>query len=108
MDSRGEQDTRREGGRTSDRNRLRLRIAGRVQGVGFRWWSREQAHQLGVSGTVRNCQDGTVDLRAAGPPDALSSLRARLAEGPPGARVERIEELPPDDAALPETFEIVR
>ncbi len=108
MDSRSERDSRPEEGRTSDRNRLRLRIAGRVQGVGFRWWSREQAHQLGVSGTVRNCQDGTVDLRAAGSTEALNSLKARLAEGPPGARVERIEELAPDDAALPEGFEIVR
>ena len=62
-------------------------MAGRVQGVGFRWFVREQARTLGVSGWVRNEPDGTVRLVAEGAPAALDALEARLREGPPAAVV---------------------
>lgn len=64
---------------------------GRVQGVGFRWWTRTQALRLGVTGTVRNRTDGTVEVRAHGSEQALASLQRLLHSGPPGAQVERVE-----------------
>ena len=67
-------------------------IHGRVQGVGFRWWTRSLATRLGIQGSVRNLPDGSVELRAAGDKDAIARLRAALNDGPPGSVVERIEE----------------
>lgn len=83
------------------------RVRGRVQGVGFRWWTRTRARALGLSGTVRNCADGTVEVRVRGADEAVKELRRHLSSGPPGARVEEVEELPPGE--VPEgSFEIVR
>jgi len=70
------------------------RVTGRVQGVGFRWWTRSLATRLGISGSVRNLPDGSVAVQATGADNQLRELRARLAEGPPGARVASIDPLP--------------
>jgi acylphosphatase len=72
-----------------------FRVRGRVQGVGFRWWTRAQASRLGVAGTVRNAADGSVEVHARGPESALAALERLLAEGPPHARVEAVEPIPP-------------
>ena len=72
----------------------RFVVHGRVQGVGFRWWTRLQADRLGVSGTVCNRSDGTVEVRARGTPEQLDALRELLGRGPAGARVQRVEEEP--------------
>lgn len=85
-----------------------FRVTGRVQGVGFRWWTTRQAKELGLRGTVRNCEDGSVELRLAGPDEALSRMEARLHEGPPTARVERVEPVSAAAAELPDDFRIVR
>lgn len=69
-----------------------FRVRGHVQGVGFRWWTRSQALRLGVSGSVRNCPDGTVEVHARAPDEVLGRFRDLLAKGPPGARVEQVEE----------------
>jgi acylphosphatase len=83
------------------------RIRGRVQGVGFRWWVQRQAHALGLTGQVRNCADGSVEIRARGSEDAIRALRGRLRTGPPMARVTDIESFVP--APVQEsTFEIER
>ncbi len=82
-----------------------LRIRGRVQGVGFRWWVRAEAQRLGVRGIVRNRRDGSVEVVLAGAAQAVEDLCARLRIGPPGARVDGVEELPPPKD-LPESFEI--
>jgi acylphosphatase len=71
-----------------------FRVTGRVQGVGFRWWTRSQATRLGLSGSVRNLSDGTVAVHARGADEQLRDLQAQLAEGPPGARVQSVEPLP--------------
>lgn len=68
-----------------------FQVHGRVQGVGFRAFVRDAAHSLGLSGWVENAWDGTVAGRAEGPPEALSRFRERLAEGPPWARVLRVD-----------------
>lgn len=90
--------------------RFHLRIAGRVQGVGFRWFAREEARRLDLAGWVRNLSTGEVEILAEGPRAALEELAKRLGEGPPGARVEVVHRLPPpDDAgALPSPFAIQR
>ena len=71
-----------------------FRVTGRVQGVGFRWWTRSLATRLGVSGAVRNLPDGTVLVHARGTDDQLEQLRAHLVQGPPGAFVDAVEPLP--------------
>jgi acylphosphatase len=90
----------------NDHNRVHLRITGQVQGVGFRWFVVSCARRLGLPGWVRNNPDGSVELEAAGAARDLAILRDRLAVGPPGARVERVAELPSSTAPLPDRFAI--
>jgi len=74
---------------------IHLKISGRVQGVGFRWFVTEKARRLGLSGWVKNRADGNVEVAAAGDPAALELLEAAVAAGPPGAEVKHVERLPP-------------
>jgi acylphosphatase len=69
-----------------------FQVQGRVQGVGFRWWTRAQARRLGVRGSVRSRVDGSVESRASGSDAQLADLRRVLSEGPPGASVTSIVE----------------
>ncbi|MGH2358594.1 MAG: acylphosphatase [Candidatus Limnocylindria bacterium] len=72
--------------------RLTARVAGRVQGVGYRWWAIRQADALRLTGWVMNHDDErTVELVAEGSPEALDELERRLVRGPAGARVEQVE-----------------
>jgi acylphosphatase len=71
---------------------MTARVTGRVQGVGFRWWSRRQAETLGLVGWVMNGDDErSVELVAEGRPDALDELERRLRAGPDSARVEQVD-----------------
>lgn len=88
--------------------RLRLRLYGTVQGVGFRAFTRAAARRHGVHGYVLNRQDGAVELEAAGPDGALAAFRATVSQGPPYAAVQRVEELEPSARTLGTSFEIVR
>lgn len=85
-----------------------FRVRGRVQGVGFRWWTRQTADRLGLGGSVRNCRDGTVEVRAAGSGEALEELARALRSGPSSARVHAVEELEADPNTGRKSFEIVR
>ena len=88
---------------------LRVRISGRVQGVGFRWFVREEARRLGLSGWVMNLPDGEVEVAAGGEAASLVRLRRALEVGPSGARVDRVEDVdgaPPPQ--LPYPFNIQR
>ena len=67
-------------------------VFGRVQGVWYRGTARERARQLGLSGWVRNCDDGSVETVACGTLEALADFRSWLYEGPPSARVDRVDE----------------
>ncbi len=67
-------------------------IRGRVQGVGFRWWTRQTADALGVVGTVRNLPDGTVRVIARADEEAMLQFADKLRDGPPFSRVEAVEE----------------
>ena len=65
--------------------RLTAWIAGRVQGVGFRWWVRARALELGLAGSVENLEDGRVKVVAEGPVGRCRELLALLAgPGTPG------------------------
>lgn len=75
-------------------------VMGRVQGVGFRWWARSLATELGVSGTVRNLPDGSVAVHARGTDEQLAELQRQLRRGPPGARVLVMEPLPFSSAGV--------
>ncbi|HGY90929.1 MAG TPA: acylphosphatase [Planctomycetes bacterium] len=81
--------------------RLRVVATGRVQGVGFRWFVRENAQALGVEGWVRNRADGTVECLLVGEPEAVDSLLERIREGPPHARVDAVDVECAEDAAGP-------
>ncbi len=85
--------------------RKAFKVHGRVQGVGFRWWAQRLARSLGLRGSVRNCVDGTVEVVVAGSASAVSQMKERLEDGPPAARVVRLEELTPPER-VPEDFEI--
>jgi acylphosphatase len=91
-------------------DRLHVRVAGRVQGVGFRWFIREEARRLGVAGWVRNLPTGEVEVLAEGDEAVLSALARTIGKGPPGSRVEVVHRLPEPDTAgeLPRPFAIDR
>lgn len=74
-----------------DRVRVHALISGLVQGVWYRQSTFEKAAELGVYGWVRNLPDGRVEFLAEGPKPALEALIAWAHEGPPLARVERVE-----------------
>jgi len=71
--------------------RLQAIVRGDVQGVGFRYFVQRKAQQLGLSGWVRNNDDGTVELVAEGSRQQLEQLKRALEEGPRLARVDRVE-----------------
>lgn len=71
--------------------RLHAVVRGDVQGVGFRYFVQRRADQLGLSGWVRNNDDGTVEVTAEGERAGLEQLKQALEEGPRMARVERVD-----------------
>ncbi|HEX5715079.1 MAG TPA: acylphosphatase [Thermoanaerobaculia bacterium] len=71
---------------------VRWRLRGRVQGVGFRWFTRNAARELGVAGKVRNLPDGGVEIEAVAPEGVLEHFKKRVLEGPPGARISGLDE----------------
>lgn len=80
-----------------------------MQGVGFRWFVREQAELLALTGWVRNTDDGAVEIAARGVYESLIVLEARARRGPTGARVDAVEHVePPRDTDYPEPFAIAR
>ena len=84
-----------------------FRVFGRVQGVGFRYYTLRKANALGVYGWVRNEADGSVLVHAHLSPEALDPFRRSLENGPPFARVERIDETPSTDPNLPTLTEFI-
>ncbi len=78
---------------------LRCHVSGRVQGVGFRYATAEQALRLGITGYVRNLPDRRVEVLACGEERAVNTLRNWLWQGPQLARVSAVrqETLPYQD-----------
>jgi acylphosphatase len=67
------------------------RVRGRVQGVGFRWYTERAALREGLHGWVRNAPDGAVEIEVEGDLEAVARFEAAIAQGPPGARVDDLE-----------------
>lgn len=81
--------------------RLRLRVSGRVQGVGFRWFALFEAQRLGLTGWVRNLPDGDVEAEAQGESAALEAFASALGRGPASAEVASVRR----ETAAPRTDE---
>jgi acylphosphatase len=73
------------------RRARRYRVHGRVQGVGFRFFTRESARRENVNGWVQNLPDGSVEVLAEGEAASLDRFEQRLREGPRGARVDHLD-----------------
>ena len=67
-------------------------VHGRVQGVGYRAFADYAALDHGLEGWVRNRRDGAVEAVFAGPPDAVAAMIETCRRGPPGARVDAVDE----------------
>lgn len=77
-------------GSQDDEVRLEAILRGRVQGVGFRWFTVARATALGCTGWVANRPDGSVHVVAEAGRGVLEQLLAELREGPEGARVDAV------------------
>lgn len=89
-----------------ERQTIRVRVTGRVQGVGFRAWTRSQARMLDLDGWVRNEDDGCVAALFQGEAESLAQMLTRLQQGPAGAAVSRVEREDDGDAAIIHGFEV--
>ena len=69
----------------------RLVVTGRVQGVGFRWFTQDTARREGVVGWVRNLLDGRVEVLVEGESEAVTRVERAIRSGPRGARVEKVD-----------------
>ena len=78
-------------GTTGESIRRRVRIVGRVQGVGFRESCRREARVLGVAGTVRNLPDGSVEAVFEGPAPLVEQMLSWCNHGPRMANVRHVE-----------------
>ncbi len=82
--------------------RLGAWVHGRVQGVGFRWWTRARALELGLTGYARNTADGRVHVVAEGPRENCEKLLALLRSGTTPGRVDLVvEDWGPANGELP-------
>ena len=81
-------------------------ISGRVQGVGFRYLACHRALRLGLTGWVRNLDDGDVEVWAEGAREALADYRSWLQEGPPGAWIASVDAEKRDPTGRYATFTI--
>ncbi|QKC97674.1 acylphosphatase [Mesorhizobium sp. NZP2298] len=70
---------------------VKVRVQGKVQGVGYRIWTRGEATGLGLMGWVRNERDGSVTAWLTGTDTAVSTMIERLWQGPPRAAVYQID-----------------
>ena len=77
---------------SSDPVRLTAWVHGQVQGVGFRWWTRSRALELGLVGHAANLSGGRVEVVAEGPRDACERLLAALRSGEAPGRVHTVAE----------------
>lgn len=80
----------------SEPRAVRVRVSGRVQGVGFRYSTSARAAELGLSGWVRNLVDGSVEAHLEGDGDRVQEMLDWLRRGPALARVDRLDALDAD------------
>ena len=83
-------------------------VFGEVQGVGFRFFTLQEAGKIGLNGTVRNRIDGSVEVIAQGSDVQLETMAAWLKHGPKTSEVERVVELDYPTTTIFENFSIIR
>jgi acylphosphatase len=76
---------------------VRLRITGKVQGVGYRLWATRTAANLRLRGWVRNRRDGSVEALVTGRPEDVAAMVEAARNGPAGASVAEVTTMPDDD-----------
>ena len=77
---------------SDQKNAARFYVSGLVQGVGYRYFARRAAQQLGIAGYVKNLSDGRVEVYAIGAEAQLRALRDDLLRGPGHAVIEKVAE----------------
>ena len=87
---------------------MRAIVQGLVQGVGFRLWAQRRARALGLSGYVRNLEDGSVEVVGEGPQETLEQFLAVLRRGPEGAEVRSVQVIWEPCASRSDRFDIRR
>jgi len=86
--------------------RLHAVVRGRVQGVGYRVTTMDEARRLGLAGWVRNRPDGSVEVLVEGTPAKLDLFLEYLHRGPPGAHVESVAATWDDAFGAPMPFQL--
>ena len=76
---------------------LRLKITGKVQDVGYRFWATRTAANLGLRGWVRNRHDSSVEMLVTGASEDVAAMVEACRQGPSGARVAEVTEVPDED-----------
>src|SRR5262245_3921518 len=84
----------------AERSMRHVVVRGRVQGVGFRAWTEQEALTRGLEGYVRNRRDGSVEALFAGPADIVAGMVDACRQGPFGARVTDVDASVAEDGAL--------
>ncbi|SEQ99918.1 acylphosphatase [Faunimonas pinastri] len=90
---------------SADHGSVRVRISGRVQGVGFRAWTEREAQLRNLSGWVMNTPGGDVEALFAGPADRVEDMLAACGKGPRLASVKTVEVIGTGEES-PEPFTI--
>ncbi|MDX1591051.1 MAG: acylphosphatase [Balneolaceae bacterium] len=86
----------------------KVKIFGRVQGVGFRHYTKQNAARLNIRGWVKNMPDGTVEALLAGDEENVEEMLEKLESGPVPARVDRMEVDEANPDTLPDAFSVKR
>jgi acylphosphatase len=87
---------------------MQAAVRGLVQGVGYRLWAQRLARSLGISGYVRNLEDGSVEVVGEGPRESLEQFLAVLRRGPAGAEVRSVQVTWAASTGRSDRFEIRR
>ena len=87
-----------------DQSKKHVRLSGRVQGVGFRHFTKQNAKRLNINGWVKNLQNGDVEAVFVGEEDNVNKMLEEMKKGPRSARVDDLS-VDEDSNALEESFE---
>jgi len=88
--------------------RAHIFIQGQVQGVAYRWWTQKTAERIGLTGWVKNLEDGRVEIVAEGEKGNLEKLIELAKTGPRFAEVTHVDVIWEDHTGEYSTFEVVR
>lgn len=84
----------------------KVHVEGRVQGVGFRYYTEKEAKRLGITGWVRNCADGSVEAMICGSEEQVNAMLTWLRHGPSSAEVTQTLVIAADSDPIPDAFRI--